>query len=71
MGIYGFAIEPAFQGQGIGREVLRRVCLEALGDGTRRVTLDVALDNEHALGLYTSVGFRREATEEYWVLQAS
>ncbi|MGH9107012.1 MAG: GNAT family N-acetyltransferase [Acidimicrobiales bacterium] len=67
-GIYGFAIEPASQGQGIGREVLRRVCNRALADGAAQVTLEVALDNERALGLYTSVGFRQQATEEYWAL---
>lgn len=67
-GIYGFAIEPASQGQGIGREVLRRACEQALADGAAQVTLEVALDNERALGLYTSVGFRQQATEEYWAL---
>jgi len=32
------------------------------------VTLEVAVDNDRALRLYTSVGFAQEATEQYWSL---
>jgi ribosomal protein S18 acetylase RimI-like enzyme len=52
--IYGFAVDPAWQGRGIGRDVLRRVCRELQAEGARRVGLEVAVDNDHALGLYTS-----------------
>jgi ribosomal protein S18 acetylase RimI-like enzyme len=67
-GIYGFAVQPAFQGRGIGRHVLRKVCSELRRDGIERVTLEVAVDNDRALGLYTSVGFERSATDDYWLL---
>ena len=67
-GIYGFAVLPAFQGRGIGRDVLRKVCNELRRQSDRRVTLEVAVDNERALGLYTSVGFEPRATEDYWSL---
>lgn len=67
-GVYGFAVDPASQGRGIGRDALRRVCRELRSEGVRRVTLEVAVDNEHALGLYTSLGFTRVTTEDYWVL---
>ena len=67
-GIYGFAILPAYQGRGIGRDVLRRVCKQARRDARQEVTLEVAVDNERALGLYTSVGFEPRTTEDYWSL---
>jgi ribosomal protein S18 acetylase RimI-like enzyme len=67
-GIYGFVIDPAWQGRGIGREVLRRVCHELRAEGARRVRLEVAVDNDRALRLYTSVGFAPVATEDYYAL---
>lgn len=68
--VHGFAIEPAWQGQGIGRDVLARVCLELFEQGAERVALEVAVDNDHALGLYTSLGFEPVTTEDYYSLPA-
>jgi ribosomal protein S18 acetylase RimI-like enzyme len=68
VGVYGFAVDPAWQGKGIGREVLRRTCRELREEGVERVTLEVETDNAHALGLYTSLGFVPEAGEDYWAL---
>jgi ribosomal protein S18 acetylase RimI-like enzyme len=65
-GVYGFAVDPAQQGRGIGRDVLARVCRLLRADGRSRVTLEVETQNESALGLYTSSGFVREAGENYW-----
>lgn len=67
-GIYGFAVEPSHQGCGIGREVLRRVCRDLRAEGARRIGLEVAVQNEGALGLYTSVGFTPVTTEDYYAL---
>ena len=67
-GIHGFAVEPLHQGRGIGREVLRRVCHDLRAEGARRVGLEVAVQNERALGLYTSVGFTPVTTEDYYAL---
>lgn len=66
--IYGFAVAPERQGQGIGRDVLRLVCRGALAEGARQVALEVAVDNPHALRLYTSTGFVPVAGEDYWSL---
>jgi ribosomal protein S18 acetylase RimI-like enzyme len=66
--IYGLAVDPAVQGQGIGRDVLNRVCRELRAEGAQRVTLEVAVDNDRALDLYLSVGFERHATEDYFAL---
>jgi ribosomal protein S18 acetylase RimI-like enzyme len=66
--VYGFAVQPRLQGRGIGRDVLRRVCRQLRQDGARSVGLEVAVDNDHALGLYTSLGFTRVTTEDYYEL---
>ncbi|GAB2918541.1 hypothetical protein GCM10027047_15120 [Rhodococcus aerolatus] len=66
--VHGFAVDPAWQGRGIGRDVLRRACAHLRAGGVRRVTLEVETTNDRALGLYLSVGFERAATDEYWSL---
>lgn len=68
-GIYGFAVHPVVQGQGIGRDVLGRVCRQLREQGCSRVTLEVETQNAGALGLYTSTGFEREAGEDYWAVE--
>lgn len=70
-GIYGFAVDPPWQGRGIGRDALRRACRLLRTDGAERVALEVAVDNEHALRLYTSLGFTAVATEDYYSLPLS
>ena len=70
-GIYGFAVDPAWQGRGIGRDVLRRVCRELRDEGIRRIGLEVAVENDHALALYTSLGFKQTTTEDYYELAIS
>lgn len=65
-GVYGFVVEPALQGRGLGREILRRVCEEALSEGAPSVHLEVEVDNDRALGLYTSTGFELQSTEDYY-----
>ncbi|MEU8234887.1 GNAT family N-acetyltransferase [Actinoplanes sp. NPDC048967] len=67
-GIYGFVIHPDLQGRGIGRDVLHRMCRTAQGDGAAVVHLEVATDNDRALNLYTSLGFRPVITEDYYAL---
>lgn len=66
--VYGFTIDAELRGRGIGRDVLSRVCRDAFETGARRVTLEVEVDNDRALELYLSVGFVREATEDYFAL---
>jgi ribosomal protein S18 acetylase RimI-like enzyme len=66
--VHGFVIDPRWQGQGIGRDVLRRVCRDLLDRGARQVGLEVAVENDRALGLYTSLGFRPVITEDYYSL---
>lgn len=67
-GVYGLAVDPEWQGRGIGRDVLQRVCQRLRDEGVRRVGLEVAVENDRALGLYTSLGFSRVTTEDYYSL---
>lgn len=67
-GVYGFAVEAALRGRGIGRYLLRRVSAQAGLAGVHRLHLEVSVDNDRALGLYTSVGFARTATEDYYAI---
>lgn len=51
--IHTIGVDPAFQGQGIGRRLLDELLAHA--DGA--VFLEVRTDNEAAIGLYRSAGF--------------
>ncbi|MUL77235.1 ribosomal protein S18-alanine N-acetyltransferase [Mycolicibacterium sp. CBMA 226] len=52
--IHTIGVDPAYQGQGIGRELLE--ALLGIADGGT-VFLEVRTDNEPAIGLYESTGF--------------
>jgi ribosomal protein S18 acetylase RimI-like enzyme len=66
-GVYGFAIDPEERGRGVGRDALGRVCADLRARGARRVKLEVEVDNEAALHLYTSTGFTPVGTEDYYL----
>jgi ribosomal protein S18 acetylase RimI-like enzyme len=70
-GVYGFAVDPGWQRRGIGRDVLRRVCRDLRADGVRRIGLEVAVENDNALRLYTSLGFTQLTVEDYYALPLS
>lgn len=70
-GVFGFAVEPSLQGRGIGRAALRQACEQLAADGARRISLDVDVANDRALGLYTSIGFTPVTTEDYFALPLS
>jgi ribosomal protein S18 acetylase RimI-like enzyme len=66
--IYGFVIDPSRQGRGLGRDAIRHVCEQLRADAARQIGLEVAVDNDRALSLYTSVGFMPVTTEDYFAL---
>ncbi|MGZ6637938.1 MAG: GNAT family N-acetyltransferase [Solirubrobacteraceae bacterium] len=68
--IYGFVIDPAVQGRGIGRAALRHACQQLRADGARRIGLEVDVESR-ALALYTPVGFTPVITEDYFALPLS
>ncbi len=67
--IYGFVVETRWRGQGIGGIALRRVCAELFAAGATHVELEVEVENEGALGLYTQLGFEPLTTEDYYELR--
>jgi ribosomal protein S18 acetylase RimI-like enzyme len=69
--IHGFVIEASMRGRGIGRAALRHACEQLRADGAGRIGLEVDSTNDHALGLYTSVGFTPIITEDYFSLPIS
>jgi len=71
VGVYGLAIDPNHQGQGIGRRALWLGAVRAFTDGASQVHLEVDVENDRALGLYTSLGFTSQTTEDYWRLQVT
>ncbi|MBK6870751.1 MAG: GNAT family N-acetyltransferase [Kineosporiaceae bacterium] len=66
--MYGFVVHPDHQGRGIGRDVLRRVSRQALAAGATRVHLGSPSTTTGRSGCYTSLGFARVATEDYYAL---
>lgn len=69
--IYGFVIDSSLRGRGVGREVLGSVCRAEFDRGAEHVDLEVEVDNDGALGLYTSIGFEPVSTEDYYELLLS
>ena len=69
--IYAFVIDPAWRGRGIGRAALRCACDRLRAEGTHRIGLEVDVENDRALTLYTSVGFTPILTEDYFALPLS
>ena len=66
--IYGFVIDPSCQGRGLGRAALRQACDQLRAEGADRIGLEVDVENDRALTLYTSVGFTPVITEDYFAL---
>jgi ribosomal protein S18 acetylase RimI-like enzyme len=66
--IYAFVIHPSWQGRGIGRAALSQACAQLRAGGARRIGLEVDVENDRALALYTSVGFTPVITEDYFAV---
>jgi RimJ/RimL family protein N-acetyltransferase len=57
LSVNGIAVDPARQGQGVGRALIDGAIMEARRRGARRLTLRVFSPNERARRLYESAGF--------------
>ncbi len=55
--LLNLAVDPCFQGQGLGRDLLRSVERVSLEDGMRSLFLEVRFSNPVARNLYLSEGF--------------
>lgn len=58
------AVEPARQGQGIGRNLMDRLIGELLIDGVSSLFLEVNETNKSAIALYKRLGFTQVAMRE-------
>jgi len=55
--LYNVVVTAAWRGMGVGDRLLRHLHAEAERRGKRRVLLEVAASNQHALGLYQRHGY--------------
>jgi ribosomal protein S18 acetylase RimI-like enzyme len=63
--IYGFAVDPYYQGKGIGRKALAHTVREE-SRWTQDIFLDVAATNNKALNLYEKSGFKTTYSQDYY-----
>ncbi|MFC5450468.1 GNAT family N-acetyltransferase [Paenibacillus aestuarii] len=65
--IYGFCVLPEYRSKGLGRQILRHT-IELLKsrEQAKTVKLEVAVENEKALGLYESCGFQMLNANDYY-----
>jgi ribosomal protein S18 acetylase RimI-like enzyme len=67
-GIFGLGILPECRGKGYGRELLM-LAIEMLGNlKASEVMLQVEANNENALSLYKSVGFKARSIMDYYIV---
>ncbi|MDQ0872530.1 ribosomal protein S18 acetylase RimI-like enzyme [Paenibacillus sp. V4I3] len=70
--IYGFCVVPAYRGKGYGRRILSQTITELKQqDHASYIKLEVSVENEKALGLYESCGFKTKNANDYYVLLLS
>lgn len=67
-GIYGLGVLPQYRRQGLGRTILSQAVAIMKGQGAPAILLQVDSDNETALGLYLSCGFRETSVMNYYRL---
>lgn len=60
--IYDLAVDGAYRGQGLGRELLDRVCASLRELGAEVIKLEVETTNTSAIHLYETSGFENEST---------
>lgn len=65
--VHNIAVDPAWQGKGVGRALLRAL-LAMADEAAAPVYLEVRTDNEAAIGLYEAHGFTRIGVRRryYW-----
>jgi len=54
-------VHPAHRGTGLGRALARQALTRAVAFGLRKVIVELVADQEHALAMFTALGFTGEA----------
>lgn len=65
-GIYGFVVRAEYRGRGYGRQMLEHTIRQLQSEGIATITLEVETEQHQAIGLYTSCGFQRVTTYDYF-----
>jgi ribosomal protein S18 acetylase RimI-like enzyme len=65
-GIYGFGIEPTYQGRGIGRAFLSQLMSLLGAEGAARFALEVDTTNSAAQAVYRACGYATTTTYGYY-----
>ena len=67
--VYYLAVQPEYQGFGLGRAMMGAVEAWLLNKGVWKLNLSVRAGNEDVLGFYDSLGYQRSATVllERWI----
>lgn len=65
-GIYGLGVKPEFRSRGIGRSILLRTIELIKKDNNKGIQLQVEVENDNALNLYKSCGFRETYSMNYF-----
>ena len=66
--ITGFGVLPAHRGRGYGRQMLIDTVAMLVAEGWERLVIEVATDNQRALGLYQSCGFTVASAYGFYTL---
>jgi ribosomal protein S18 acetylase RimI-like enzyme len=66
--VTAFSVIPAYRGRGYGRQMLLEAIDYLLSEDWPQIFIDVATDNQNALGLYQSCGFRVIQTCQFYCL---
>lgn len=66
--VTAFAVLPAHQGRGYGRQMLGDAVEIMLAERWPEIAIEVETENANALGLYQSVGFVAQSTYDYYGL---
>ncbi|SDC02322.1 L-amino acid N-acyltransferase YncA [Geodermatophilus telluris] len=54
-------VSPTRRGSGLGRQLARQALVSAVGDGLRKLVVEVVAEQGSALALFTALGFTGEA----------
>lgn len=67
--LYALCIDPKAQGKGYGRKMLCQVIKKLRSCSTKQISLDVDEENQTALPLYESCGFRQASQLVYYAMK--